>query len=172
MISRSARALDAVVDEWCVFGGDPGALDFLGREVVPDANPGDGPLEGLLSALQHFDGRAVILLACDLPFVGAAHLRAISDRAATENLRGAAAVVAAQGGRVQPLCGWYSAGCSAPIASALRAGQRSVMSLLDGIQSVRLEFSDAGCLDNVNSPDDYEDARRRLPSVSSPGAMR
>lgn len=155
MIARPARALDAVVDEWCVFGGDPAELAFLDRPVIPDEAGPNGPLEGLLAALRHFRERPVLVLACDLPFVGASELRTVLARAR----QGAVdAVVATDGARWQPLCAWYAPGCRTRLEAALAAGRRGVVDFARTLDGVTVDLSGGeapGRLANVNSPADY-----------------
>src|SRR6185436_398763 len=48
-------------------GGDLVALRGLGLEAIPDQHAGEGPLGGILTALEATDEDVVVVLACDLP---------------------------------------------------------------------------------------------------------
>jgi molybdopterin-guanine dinucleotide biosynthesis protein A len=63
--ARSAGAATVVT-----VGGDDaalrGALAGLGIPALADAHPGEGPLGGLLTALDRLGGEAVLVVSCDL----------------------------------------------------------------------------------------------------------
>src|SRR5205085_1408893 len=66
---RVADALRAAgADPVVAIGGDEPALRALGLTVVADAHPGEGPLGGIITALEALGERAelVAVLACDL----------------------------------------------------------------------------------------------------------
>lgn len=132
----------------------------LGVPEIADRLPGAGPLAGMQAALDHAHGAPVFILACDLPNVGprlVAHLveRALAPLAEAGR---AGAVVPAIGGRVQPLCGVYGAGCGREIARRLETGALRVLDLLDAIETERVDlgpelaFYRDDLLDNVNDP--------------------
>ncbi len=49
-------------------GGDAAGLSAAGLKTAPDGHPGEGPLGGILTALDHFAPSAlpVVVMACDL----------------------------------------------------------------------------------------------------------
>lgn len=61
-------ALDALVgaDAITIVGGDPARFDSLGVAHLPDAEPGQGPLNGLVTALDASDAPLTVVLPCDL----------------------------------------------------------------------------------------------------------
>jgi molybdopterin-guanine dinucleotide biosynthesis protein A len=66
MVQRVVVALrQAGARRVLVVGGDIGRLSAAGLDVVPDAEPGQGPLAGLVTALRSLEGPTV-LLPCDL----------------------------------------------------------------------------------------------------------
>ncbi len=69
MVLRVAEALRAVsCDPVIAVGGDTTALAELGLVTIADRWPGEGPLGGLITALEHFPQHdAVVVVACDLP---------------------------------------------------------------------------------------------------------
>jgi molybdopterin-guanine dinucleotide biosynthesis protein A len=80
---RVANALRAAGARSVVaIGGDATALQALGLDVVPDAHPGEGPLGGVLTALEaSHDAELVAVLACDLVEPDPAAIRAVVERA-------------------------------------------------------------------------------------------
>jgi len=175
LIESPARALTSVLTEWAVFGGDPADLAFLGRPVLPDADGGQGPLDGIAAALRYYAPRPVLVVACDLPFVRPRHLRWLLAEAASVP---GSTVVASEDGRAQPLCGVYDGSAVEPVESALRAGRRGVMPLVESLGARVLEYDPASSdspvessgrwLSNVNSPADYDRASRRGERDGSP----
>jgi molybdopterin-guanine dinucleotide biosynthesis protein A len=129
------------------------------------------PLTGVVHALERAEGRAVLVVAVDLPLVTPAFLRELAGREAG----GAAAVVAAAAGRPQPLCARYEPAAREPLAAALPDGR--VLDAVLALRPVLVEAPDAALLANVNTPDDLARANRRWRSSCgragrSPGRRR
>src|SRR4051812_26176471 len=70
-LARARRVADALGDAGAsrvvAVGGDAVQLERLSLEVVRDLPPGEGPLGGILAALETTDEEVVVVLACDLP---------------------------------------------------------------------------------------------------------
>ena len=67
-----------------VIGGDTDRLVASGLQAVPDRWPGEGPLGGVIQAIEWAQELAVdhvMVLACDLPRASPATVRALVDRA-------------------------------------------------------------------------------------------
>ena len=73
MARRVADALEeGRADPVLCIGGDQAALEALGLEFLADDRPGEGPLGGLLTALEWAEGMpwdAVVVSACDHPWL-------------------------------------------------------------------------------------------------------
>jgi molybdopterin-guanine dinucleotide biosynthesis protein A len=71
MISKIARSLNrAGLMNLKMVGGDSEAFTLLGHECLADEYPGEGPLGGIITALNYFKNRGkkhVLVVACDLP---------------------------------------------------------------------------------------------------------
>lgn len=82
MAARVARAVEAAgATRVVLVGGDARALAVVGREVVPDDQPGDGPLPATITALRHSvvatpDAEIVFVASCDLLMPDPASIRA------------------------------------------------------------------------------------------------
>jgi molybdopterin-guanine dinucleotide biosynthesis protein A len=75
LLTAGARSVVAI-------GGDHDALTALGLVVVPDAHPGEGPLGGVLTALEaQRDVALVAVLACDLVEPDPSAIRSIVEQA-------------------------------------------------------------------------------------------
>lgn len=128
-------------------------------EVVRDAVPNRGPLEGLLAGLAVFDGRvdAVYLSACDMPFLKAAFVRRV-----VESLDGVSAAVPRVGGRRHPLAAAYRVSVREKAVELLATRRAGPVHLFDAVPTRYLGpdvFADidASCdsLRNINTPEEY-----------------
>jgi molybdopterin-guanine dinucleotide biosynthesis protein A len=167
LITYPLKALSAVLDDVAVLAKPDTKLPGLPGVTVwiePDAP--QHPLVGLLQALALAEHRAIVVCALDLPFVS---VELISRLAHGDDLD-TPAVLAAHGGRMQPLLGRYE-----PRAADLlpRPGPEvSLMEAVAGIGPRLLEVNDPDELFNINAPEDVLHAsaifdRRRYPKVKS-----
>jgi molybdopterin-guanine dinucleotide biosynthesis protein A len=129
-----------------------------GLRVVRDRVPGCGPLGGLDAALAAAHHDALVLIACDMPFVTArflAHLLALTSEAD--------AIVPRTERGYHPLCAAYTRACQPVIVEHL---DRRQFRMLDFLADVRVrvvcgeELHALGdhhrLLANVNTPAEYE----------------
>jgi molybdenum cofactor guanylyltransferase len=106
------------------------------------------PLTGVVHALRMARGRAVVVVAADMPLVDAALVRTL----ATADAAGRPAVVPFAGGRPQPLCARYEPG-----ALAALAGFDPAAPVIDAVAALgpeELAFADDTPFLNVNVPED------------------
>lgn len=155
VLERQLAALRPHVGRVFVVANDPAPFAPLGLEVVADAVPGQGPLQGLLAACEHADADAVLVLACDLPFVADAVLEHLVARAP-----GADVVLPIVAGRPEPLVARYARRVAAPIRAALAAGERRATAFHAAVQVERVSEAELRALDpelrsfiNVNTPE-------------------
>jgi molybdopterin-guanine dinucleotide biosynthesis protein A len=115
------------------------------------------PLCGIVAALRAGEGRPVVVLACDLPFVPAGLIRLLAE--AGEQL-----VAPSLDGRLQPLCGRYEPSLLPHLEAAL-AREESLARTVEALDPRLLaeeeieRFGDpAHILFNVNGPEDLRRA--------------
>lgn len=156
MVAYAQAALAEVAGPCCVVAHDP-RYAALGLPVVADEMPGSGPLGGLLSGMGYLaaqtDCTAVLVVPCDMPLLGADHLRNLADHYRP----GMSALVASSGGRVHPLVGIYATDTLAAFVSACKEGRLRMMDLLKDISAATLEFPAelAGeAFININTPEE------------------
>ena len=165
LLVRTARVVESVAGPPTVVG-NPESYRSLGLRVIGDDWPGAGPLGGIATALRVATAPWSLVVACDLPFLTRSWLDYLISRAlASEedavlpmNVRGA-----------EPLCAMYHKRCEPAIRAALEHGSRKIT---EGLEDLRVEyvepsewkvFDSGGLLfKNMNSPEDYEEARGRL----------
>jgi molybdopterin-guanine dinucleotide biosynthesis protein A len=149
MATIAAAALrDAGATEVVAVGGDQAALEALGLRWVGDGWPGEGPLGGIITALDATSTDLVAVLACDLPAVTAAAVRQLVAAATGDGAIGQA------GARVHPLLAVYRRSCLGPLRTAFESGERTVRRALDGLSVIEVVLEDPAWATNVNRPDD------------------
>ena len=151
--------LGKVTDDVMLIVGawDQGAVPPPLRVVV-DRVPECGPLGGLDAALAAARHDAVVVVACDMPFVTAGLLERLLALT-TE----ADAVVPRTERGYHPLCAAYTRACQPAIAAHLEAGR---LRMTDFLEDVRVRVVSGAELDalgdrhrllaNVNTPAEYE----------------
>ncbi|MGB2636903.1 MAG: molybdenum cofactor guanylyltransferase [Candidatus Acidiferrum sp.] len=170
MLQRTGELLSGVCEEVRIVA--PAAK--YGNEawpVIADQWPGEGPLGGILSALDTIQNFAsatawALIVSCDMPFLTQEFLVFLRDCA----LQSSAHVVAPRSSvGLEPLCACWRADAAAAIRNSFDAGTRKVteamkrlpMEVLDEPVWKRFD-SDNRLFWNMNTPDDYEAARRIL----------
>ena len=112
LAARAARRLGEVCRDVAV--ADRGRRLVAGLPSLADG-PGEGPAAGILGAVHGFPGRALLVLACDLPEVPAGLLAELAADPADW-------AVPRWAGRLEPLCALYRPAALAALAAAVAAG--------------------------------------------------
>jgi len=151
-------------DELLVTTNRPDDYAYLGVRMAQDREPGAGSLHGLLTALEAAQGKTVLVLACDMPFLSRPlleHLVGLADQASV--------VIPRRGGEFEPLHAVYSRSCVNPIREALLAGQRRVTAILSRVphlivgDDTLMGFDpDGWSFFNINTPRDLARAEQIL----------
>lgn len=159
------RILDRIVDAClAAFGqapflvaNSPAAHTWIpGLTVVPDREPGLGPLGGIDTAIRTASG-PVVCLAWDLPFLNPGLLRTLAAPLDQYD----AVIPESSPGRLEPLCAGYGPGALPAIEAALARGDRRVAGWLDQARVCRIlpeTLATLGAIPrlflNVNTADD------------------
>jgi molybdopterin-guanine dinucleotide biosynthesis protein A len=165
LVLHTARLVDSVAGSVTVVG-ESAAIRELGLSTVADDWPGAGPLGGIATALRASDAQWSLVVACDLPYLTKAWLEFLIVRGLASE---ADAVLAMNTRGAEPLSSLYHKRAELAIRAALTAGIRKVT---DALENLRIEViepaewkrfdSDGYLFKNMNSPEDYEEARERL----------
>ncbi len=133
-----------------------------GVEVVPDVVTGS-PLAGLASVLARYQ-EPIFALAADLAF---------SERGAVEQVldafRDVDVALPIVGDHLEPLHAVYGPACAARIEELLERGAHSILDLLPEVRVRTVRFPSAAPFFNVNTPDDWREARRREQAAARGG---
>lgn len=170
LIVRQRELLTGLADELLVTTNHTAAYAFLGLPLYTDLLPGAGPLGGLYTALSAARGPLVAVIACDMPFVSAALLRAQYDLLTREEVD---VVIPCSPNGIEPLHAVYRRdACLAAVRTALDAGERKMTAWLPGVRSRVMMVDEVALVDpefrsfiNVNSPEELrqaEDLARKL----------
>lgn len=137
--------------------------------IVYDATPGRGPMGGLDAALTAYPGWGVLLVACDMPCLAPASLRAVLDRAQET---GADVVTPLVAGQPEPLHAYYGPRCAPVVARLLASGCFKMSALADApsLRTSRFDLAPASTL-NLNTPDDLAAFRTSPASSTSRTAL-
>lgn len=161
IVDRQLAAIRHVAGHVFVVGRPAEAWSARGLTVVPDDLPECGPLGGIYTAIRHSPCDRTLVVACDLPFLSPALL----ERLASET---ADAVVPRSARGLEPLCAIYARACLAEIRARLDRGELAASVLPSGVRVIEIgQELTAGDPDgrlflNVNTPHDYERARRMV----------
>jgi len=165
LIVRTTRLVESVAGRATVVG-ESAAIRALGLPMLADDWPGAGPLGAIATALRVAKAPWSLVVACDLPYLTKAWLEYLIARAVASK---ADAVLAMNARGAEPLSALYHKRAEPAIRAALDRGTRKVT---DGLANLRVEliepaewkrFDSEGYLfKNMNSPQDYEEARARL----------
>ena len=162
MIQKAKSAADDVF-----IVGPKEKFSSYGR-VVEDSYPDCGPLGGIHAALNRSRTELNVVLPIDMPFVDQGFLSYIIGEAQ----RNAALVTVpkTQGG-LQPLCAVYRQGFLPLAEQALKDGKYKIDALFSPEIAAVIDFNDddvkkrgfdSAMFDNINSPEDYEAASKRV----------
>jgi molybdopterin-guanine dinucleotide biosynthesis protein B/molybdopterin-guanine dinucleotide biosynthesis protein len=133
--------------------------DAGGVEIVHDAWPGASPLAGIASALARHR-RPVFALAVDIAFPDSAALARVLAAFPGHDL-----VLPAIGREYhQPLFAVYGPACLAPMTALLEAGRHRIVEILPALDAAEVRFPDDALFHNINTMDDYQEARRQAAS--------
>ena len=136
----------------------PAAPDRMVWREVTDRREEAGPLAGIEAALHEIRHDLMVTVACDMPLVRRALVRAIASSCTDVDV-----AMPVLNGVAQPLLAAYRPSCLPTVERLLSEGEGRIRALLPEVPSRRLgepelEAYDAGLLSftNVNYPEDVE----------------
>lgn len=138
-------------------------------EIVLDQWPGEGPLGGIITALEDAASSSPrsewnLMVSCDMPFLTSEWLRFLGARAAKS---GAQVLLPHSKSGPEPLCACYRTDGAVKLRAAFESGVRKVTEGLKHVNTEVLDerdwkrFDNAGRLFwNMNTAGEYEEARK------------
>jgi len=184
MLQRTVELLASVCDDVTIVALEGKYADAPWPKLA-DRWPGEGPLGGILTALLHQGDSSFVnktrntehgprvftlILSCDMPFLTRDFLAFLRDRASQTR---AQVVVPQSANGLEPLCACWSAAAASTIQAAFDSRVRKVteamkrlpMEVLDEPAWKRFD-TDGRLFWNMNSPEDFQEARRILEAPS------
>ncbi len=176
MLRRTAELVALVCAEVYIVAPG-GKYANLTWPLIEDRWPGQGPLGGILTALEQVsqwetssnrDAPAswTLVVSCDMPFLTRDFLAFLIERTLVSR---AEIVVPQSGDGLEPLCACWSTGARIEIQHAFNSGVRKVT---EAMKRLRMEVLDESAWKrfdsenrlfwNMNTPTDYEQARRLM----------
>jgi molybdopterin-guanine dinucleotide biosynthesis protein A len=164
LVERTRDLLAKVCEKVAILGA-PELYGHLG-DCYPDLYTDCGPLAGIHAALLNSQTALNLITAVDTPFLSEEFLAYLLQRAASSS---AVVTVPEIAGYVQPLCAVYSRDFLPVVEASLKAGRLKIVPLFSEVQAQVLSGSElgrfaleSGMFDNLNTPEDYENARKRF----------
>lgn len=168
MLVRICELLRSVVREVTVVA-NPERYSNLGFRCVADRWPGEGPLGGIITALEDAGARNEspewnLTVSCDMPFLTKEWLAYLTKRA----MKSSSHVTLPESAHgPEPLCACYRTDAAPALRDAFEHGVRKITDALKQVTTEVLDeaewkrFDSAGRLFwNMNTPADFEEARR------------
>ena len=148
-------------------------------QIIEDRWPGEGPLGGIITALQHTTATEALahsstdsahtwnlILSCDLPFLTTEWLKFLVDRA-RDSPPEIKIILPHSAHGPEPLCACYRTAAAEPLKNVFDRGVRKVTQALKEVRTEVLDepvwkrFDSAGRLFwNMNTRADFEEAQR------------
>jgi molybdopterin-guanine dinucleotide biosynthesis protein A len=151
LIETIIRQLRTRFDDILVSARRADDYRFLGLEIVPDAEPGQGPLRGIASALPRTKHDLAFVTACDIPRIDLEFVECLIGLA-----EGCEVVLPFRPPDLyEPLFAVYRRSVVGPAEEILAAGKRSLLELLDKVRVRRVEIPDGLSFENINTRADY-----------------
>jgi len=150
-----AYPLDALAEagiESLVVAKKDTALPPLNVPLLTEPDRPVHPLTGVVAALRHAGGRAVLVLPCDAPFLTPMLLRVIASATKTTAVRSA--------GHVHPLIALYEPEAVPRLSEAVESGE-SATAALESLEPEWIEVPERETF-NVNTPEDLARAEALL----------
>ncbi len=170
MLERIVEAMSSVVERVRLVGSNREANEGLTNAITalcehqPDLEPGLGPLSGIHAALMTSMAPAVLVVACDLPFVTQRFLRGLCAELTNED---DAVVPIDASGRLVAVCAVYRTSCLSTLELRLERQElaaqgfaASVRTRYLGGKALRALDPRGLCLKNINTPAELDEARK------------
>lgn len=156
MLAIGAAALrDAGCSEIASVGGERRVDQPAGVDHLADLHPDEGPLGGIITALQWASNDLTVVLACDMPFIDGDVVTHLVTRALDDP--SAAVVVARVEERAQPLTAvWRRSRALGDLVRGFDSGVRAPRLLLSLIECRFVDDLDPDRILDIDSPVDVE----------------
>ena len=133
--------------------------------AIYDTLDNAGPIAGIAAAQATHPGHAWLVVACDLPFLTDDSLRFLI---ASRDGRPVVAYRSTHDDLPEPLCAIYEPETRLEILAFVASGRVCPRKFVISTGAALLEQKDPSTLDNINTPEELERARRALTATGMP----
>ena len=160
IIDRQLVLLRRVARNVAIVANDRDHYRGFGVPVWRDAEPGLGPLGGILTALTRAAGAPALVVAGDMPFLTASFLSHLVE--AGRDAGAIDIVIPRSDDGYQPLCALYQPRCLATVRRQIAAGALKLTDLLPALRVREIGAAELAAFDpqgtlffNINTAEDY-----------------
>ncbi len=152
-LERSVSLLQSLVLDVTIISNPSRDYSFLGCRVENDHIADKGPLGGLFTALTLFSENALLILACDMPYVSKESLQRLIQAHGQIHQ---ATIFKSRGPKLQPFPGIYESSLKEAVAASVTGTALSMQVFLKQIPTLQQVDQPDACDDliNINTSDD------------------
>ncbi|MDC3417847.1 molybdenum cofactor guanylyltransferase [Aquibacillus salsiterrae] len=153
----SIDALNSMCDELLIVTNQSLAQTFKEKEpnitIVTDQDEvkGQGPLAGILTAMEQIDANWFFILPTDVPFMEKWVVQQLIAAIDTESQ----VIIPTVAGRDQPLIGLYHSSVKQTISQLLQNEKRSMRALFENVHVKKITIDEEAPFRNINAQEDY-----------------
>lgn len=151
MIQYIARQLGDMFPEVIIGSLDTEKYSFLGLKVVPDIQPGYGPLMGIASCLKESSNDINFITACDIPEMNGLFISKLFEVSPGADI----VMPVRKDGRYEPLLALYHRSVAEKAFKMLGEGKKKISDLTEKVNTVYVDFEADEWYFNLNSMEDY-----------------
>ncbi len=167
LVARIVDQVSARFRAVVVGANDPDRYAFLGIPVIPDREPGKGPLMGIRSCLEAISTDWAFVTACDIPVLDGGLIQALM-----ESREGADIVMPRlPDGGLEPLMALYRRSLVSDADALLAQGKRRIVALFERARVSFVDFEKGEWYFNLNTPDDVNEMREVRKGACSTGCQ-
>lgn len=166
IIEREIEVLDAIFDETIIITNNPENYEFLGKPLFNDVVPGKGSLGGLYTGLLRARNHYSFFVPCDMPFLDTRIINVLLSKLDNHDI-----VIPKINGHLEPMHAIYSKKCIPHIKKLMTGDDLKIKLLFHEVDTYEISEDCVRKFDpafdfimNVNTPKDFEDAKKKLVS--------
>jgi molybdopterin-guanine dinucleotide biosynthesis protein A len=162
LVSYAIAALSPLVDELLISANrNQERYRQFGYQVISDDNGNfDGPLAGILAAMQHARHATLLIMPCDSPLIGSQHLQRLLDQLGDDTEIAAAF----DGQRLHPVVAAIKTNLRGDLQAYLQRGERRLEQWFNSRRLLKVDFSDVPeVFANINTLQHLQELEAQTP---------
>lgn len=162
LVSYAIAAMAPLVDELLISANrNQDSYRQFGYRVISDGNTSfDGPLAGILAAMQHASQPTLLIMPCDSPLIGSQHLQRLLDQLGDDSEIAAAF----DGQRLHPVVAAIKTDLRDDLQAYLQSGERRLEQWFNSRRLRKVDFSDVPeVFANINTLQHLQELEAQTP---------